>query len=213
MVIARRVRGRFSVTRLLSRSVRFYFVLSRSLLLPPRQLAPLRLTLSLIPSWSILPAGFLDNEVVARTLVPRCFCPSGLLSLSHLSCFRSLVSVSRVTVLRSYFPLSRPIFRLFPSLAPTLSHPRPICLTLLYSLSRAPSPSPIISGSPFFACPFSVLPFPYSFHFSPFLPTCCPFSRFLSRFLSSLELYSHFYLLPFSRVIGDKVGGSGPSSI
>lgn len=211
MVIARRVRGRFSITRLLSRSVRFYFVLSRSLPLPRRsQPAPFRLILS----YSLL--IHLSRQFSRRRSRRAYFGPSMPLSLpvrpslspSYLSCPRSLVSVSRVTVLRSYLPPSRPSFRLFPPHSPRRSRTSGRSILLFFTLPRAPSPSPIISGLS--RLPVFLPLFSFSFHFSRFLSTSSSPDR--SVFSPPLELFS-LYLLPFSRVIGDKAGGSGPSSI
>lgn len=161
MVIARRVRGRFSVTRLLSRSVRFYFVLSHiSLLL--RTGTSLRLTLS----YSLLIHPFCRLSRRSRRAYSGpsmlSFLPISLLSLSSAPsypfCFHSLLSVSRVTVLRPYFPPSCPSFSslsvtrpddlappAYPSYSPLPSLSRAIDLTnhpWLAFLARS-SPSPL----------------------------------------------------------------------
>lgn len=94
------------------------------------------------------------------------------------------------------------------SLGPTLSHLGLIRLTLFYALflARASRRLPTILNFAFFACLL----------FSPlFSLSLCPaffFILSISYFFPSVGLFS-LLLLPISRAIGDKVGGSCPSSM
>jgi len=228
-VIARRVRGRFSVTRLLSRLVRFYFALSREFspscpsLCDPASPSPAHLTL-LFPLDPSFPVAFPTS--VARTLVPR-GAPS--LSFSSLSSFVFLPSCSRSRLPLRLFPFSRYRSSTLPfrphalpsvsssrPLAPTLSQPRPIHLTLFYPPT----------------CPLLLLLLLLFLLLLLLLLLVHPLARLfrssyvfslLTRSLLSLSLAVRslascgfpdlFSLLPvpFSRAIGDKASGSCPS--
>lgn len=198
MVIARRVRGRFSVTRLLSRLVRFYFVLSRSLLPPSRQPATLYLTLS----YSLLIHPFCRFS--RRRSRRAYFGPSMLLSLpirpSH-SVLSVLLSFPRVRFSRYCSSTLLSALTLFlPSLSATrsdaLAPPADPSYSSLLSFSlsflRAPSPSPIISDSPF------SLPL-FFFSFNSLYFSLRPVFLSIGRILSFFD-YSHFTCSP-SRVL------------
>lgn len=153
-VIARRVRGRFSVTRLLSRSVRFYFALSRGSAPPPAPnhqhppvCPPLFQCILLFYSPLIHPScrlsrlgrsAYFSPSVLSPLRLPPPFAVSSPPSFPSIYRARSL---SRVTTSRPYLSPSRPFF---PSLAPSRSRTldSSVLLSFILSLSRTRTPSP-----------------------------------------------------------------------
>lgn len=156
MVIVRRVRGRFSITRLLSRSVRFYFVLSHShrhslpsyslsLLFPlvPSFLPTFLTTKSSRVLWSLdtlVPFYQPSPSLCRSAFVPSCtFLALLFLDLTfHPDAFPLSLSVTRPDALA---PPADPSYSPLPS--PVRHHPRRLSLG---RLSRSPF---LFSHSPF----------------------------------------------------------------
>lgn len=214
-VIPRRVRGQsLSVARLLSRSVRFYFALSQA---PPFSPSPPCRGTSVLLSYSPL---IHPSRWLFRRLRRAYFGPS-VLFLSFSLPFTLTSSSPRFPIAISIVVApSCPFLALLLDLtfrpralppffhrAPTLPHPRPIHLTLLYPLARARRPSLTrLSRLPvfFFHCPRLSLSFSLS------LILVLPI---VSLPTHSPELFS-LLLLPFSRANDDKAAAeAGPSSI
>lgn len=108
MVIARRVRGRFSVTRLLSRLVRFYFVLSHSS--PPSFYTPLSSVLFPLDPSLLLAFGSTESSRVLWSLDTSFFS----LSLSVLFLLFSFPLVSFPFLALLFFDLAFVSFRHSP---------------------------------------------------------------------------------------------------
>lgn len=141
-VIACRVRGRFSVARLLSRSVRFYLALSRGSPPPPPTGHQHPLCLSLFYSPLIHPSCRLSRRVGRCAYFgPSMLSPLRLPPFSIYFYFFSLLSIALAPFLALLLPdlIFHPHARVL-RVAPTPStHPS---YSVLRSLSRAREPSP-----------------------------------------------------------------------